>query len=84
MSRLFIKMSTFIMNVVVTFSMNRSNKGCTGIKSIRNELRLEFYKKTVNKSFDPSNHRIKAIYGENGCGKTAVVSAGADIEGSGI
>lgn len=46
-----------------------------GIKSIRDQLRLEFYKKTVNKSFDPSNHRIKAIYGENGCGKTAVITA---------
>ena len=47
----------------------------SGIKNIRNELRLEFYKKTVNKSFDPSKHRIKAIYGENGCGKTAVITA---------
>ena len=46
-----------------------------GIKNIRNELRLEFYKKTVNKSFDPSKHSIKAIYGENGCGKTAVIIA---------
>lgn len=47
----------------------------SGIKSIRNELRLDFYKKTVNKSFDPSKHRVKAIYGENGCGKTALVTA---------
>ena len=47
----------------------------SGIKNIREDLRLDFYKRTVNKSFDPSNHRIKAIYGENGCGKTAVITA---------
>ena len=47
----------------------------SGIKNIRNNVRLEFYKKTVNKSFDPSKHRVKAIYGENGCGKTAVITA---------
>ena len=47
----------------------------SGIKNIRNTVRLEFYKKTVNKSFDPSKHRVKAIYGENGCGKTAVITA---------
>lgn len=60
-------------------SMSKSlyllNFTVSGIKNITNDLKLEFYKKTVNKSFDPSNYRIKGIYGENGCGKSALITA---------
>ncbi len=45
----------------------------SGIKNIDKEITLNFYKKTVNKDFDPSDYRTKAIYGENGSGKTAIV-----------
>ncbi len=47
----------------------------SGIKNIKNEVRLDFYKKTVDKDFDPDKYRIKAVYGENGCGKSALVTA---------
>ena len=46
----------------------------SGIKSIKNEIRLDFYKKTVDKNFDPDKFRVKAIYGENGSGKTAIIT----------
>lgn len=42
------------------------NVRMSGIKSIKNEIRLDFYKKTVDKNFDPDKFRVKAIYGENG------------------
>ena len=45
----------------------------SGIKNIEDDLRLDFYKKTVDKSFDPEQYRVKAIYGENGSGKTGIV-----------
>lgn len=47
----------------------------SGIKNIEKELRIEFYKKTVDKDFNPSKFKIKAIYGENGAGKTAIIMA---------
>lgn len=47
----------------------------SGIKSIRKDIRLDFYKKTVNRTFDPDQYRIKAIYGENGSGKSAIVTS---------
>ena len=50
------------------------NVRMSGIKSIKNEIRLDFYKKTVDKNFDPDNFRVKAIYGENGSGKTAIIT----------
>jgi len=49
--------------------------GVSGIKSIKKEVRLNFYKKTVDKDFDPDKYRIKAIYGENGSGKSALITA---------
>lgn len=46
-----------------------------GIKNIENPIEFEFYKKTINNDFNPDKYRIKAIYGENGSGKTAVITA---------
>lgn len=51
------------------------NIGVSGIKGIKNEVQLDFYKKTVDKKFDPEKYRIKAIYGENGSGKSALITA---------
>ena len=45
----------------------------SGIKNIDKNITLNFYKKTINKYFDPEQYKVKAIYGENGSGKTAVV-----------
>ena len=50
------------------------NVRMSGIKSIKNEIRLDFYKKTVDKNFDPDKFRFKSIYGENGSGKTAIIT----------
>ena len=46
-----------------------------GIKNIEEPVEFSFYKKTINKNFNPENYKIKGIYGENGSGKTAVVTA---------
>lgn len=51
------------------------NMSVSGIKNISKEVRLEFYKKTVDKTFNPEKYRVKAIYGENGSGKTAIITA---------
>ena len=34
-----------------------------GIKNIEKPLDFEFYKKTINKNFNPEDYKIKAIYG---------------------
>ena len=46
-----------------------------GIKNIEKPIEFSFYKKTINHPFDVQDYKIKAIYGENGSGKTAVVTA---------
>lgn len=51
------------------------NMCVAGIKNIKEKVRLDFYKKTVDKNFDPDKYRIKAIYGENGSGKSAIITA---------
>lgn len=51
------------------------NLNISGIKCIEKEVRLDFYKKTVDKDFNPEKYRIKAVYGENGSGKSAIVTA---------
>lgn len=51
------------------------NMTVSGIKSIKKEVRLDFYKKTIDKNFNPDKYRIKAIYGENGSGKSAIITA---------
>lgn len=45
-----------------------------GIKSISREIELDFYNKVIT-TFNPELYKVKAIYGENGSGKTAIVSA---------
>lgn len=50
----------------------------SGIKNLEKSIELSFYKKTIDKQFDPEKYKIKAIYGENGSGKTAIV-IGMDI-----
>ena len=44
-----------------------------GIKNIKEPIQLDFYQKTVDKNFDPSKYKVKAIFGENGSGKTAII-----------
>lgn len=51
------------------------NISVSGIKCIKEEVRLDFYKKTVDKNFNPERYRVKAIYGENGTGKSSLVTA---------
>ena len=34
------------------------NIGVSGIKGIKNEVQLDFYKKTVDKNFNPEKYRI--------------------------
>lgn len=51
------------------------NISVSGIKNIKEEVRLDFYKKTIDKNFDSKKYRIKAIYGENGSGKSALITA---------
>lgn len=46
-----------------------------GIKNIERPVELTFYKKIIDNNFDPKDYRIKAIYGENGSGKTAIITA---------
>lgn len=46
-----------------------------GLKNIEAPVEFSFYKKTINNDFNPERYRIKAIYGENGSGKTAIITA---------
>lgn len=46
-----------------------------GIKNIETPMELTFYRKTIENDFDPSQYRVKAIFGENGSGKTAIILA---------
>lgn len=46
-----------------------------GIKNIEKPIEIRFYKKTIENDFDPERYRVKAIFGENGSGKTAIVLA---------
>ena len=46
-----------------------------GIKNIEKPIELNFYKKIIENDFDPSNYKVKAIFGENGSGKTAIIVA---------
>ena len=55
------------------------NLSVSGIKCIEKEVRLDFYKKTVDKDFDPEKYRVKAIYGENGSGEIGDCDCRQDI-----
>lgn len=46
----------------------------SGVKNIENDMTLQFYDLTKPKTIDLHNN-IKAIYGTNGSGKTAIVFA---------
>ena len=46
-----------------------------GIKNIDKEVTIEFSKSSLKKFTDFSNSHVKAIYGANGSGKTAIVYA---------
>ena len=50
------------------------NLKVSGIKNIEDEIQFDFYNKILT-SFNPELYRVKAIYGENGSGKTAVMTA---------
>ncbi len=47
----------------------------SGIKNIENPIEIPFYKKTIKDDFLPDQYRLKGIYGENGSGKTAIMTA---------
>lgn len=51
------------------------NATISGIKSIEKPVSISFYKKGINREFNPEKYRVKAIYGENGAGKTALITA---------
>ena len=46
-----------------------------GIKNIEKPIEIRFYKESILNDFQPDQYRIKAIYGENGSGKTAIITA---------
>ena len=50
------------------------NLKVSGIKNIEDEIQFDFYNKILT-NFNPELYRVKAIYGENGSGKTAVMTA---------
>ncbi len=47
----------------------------SGIKNIEKEICIDFFGKNIDKKFNPEKNRVKGIYGENGTGKTAIISA---------
>ena len=51
------------------------NLRISGIKNIEKQIEIPFYKKTIKNDFDPKQYRVKGIYGENGSGKTAIMTA---------
>ena len=51
------------------------NMRISGIKNIEKEIMIEFAGKEISKKFNPDTYRIKCIYGENGVGKSAIISA---------
>lgn len=51
------------------------NLSLSGVKNIEKEIHIDFYPRKINKSFDPSDYRVKGIFGANGSGKTAIITA---------
>lgn len=58
------KMMTYLLNLRIS-----------GIKNIEKEIYISFFGKSINKSFNPEKYKIKGIYGENGSGKSAIITA---------
>lgn len=52
-----------------------------GIKTLNQWAKLSFYKKTITKEFSIRNYNVKAIYGTNGAGKTAIVTSVKILKG---
>ena len=46
-----------------------------GIKNLDQDVVLKFYKSTVGEKIDIQDYNIKGIYGENGVGKSAIITA---------
>lgn len=46
-----------------------------GIKGIEKELEFNFSNSLLYRSFDNTNSHVKALYGSNGAGKTAIIYA---------
>lgn len=51
------------------------NMSISGIKNIEKEIEIDFYGKKVNKDQEVNRNNVKGIYGENGTGKTAIITA---------
>lgn len=46
-----------------------------GIKNISKAITLEFYKKTIDRDFNTDKYNVKGLYGENGTGKSAIITS---------
>lgn len=46
-----------------------------GIKNINKQVEFDFYNAKITNDFDTSMYNIKAIYGENGVGKSGIISS---------
>ena len=55
-------------NILLSFTLS-------GIKNLDEDIILKFYQSKITKDISLINRNIKGIYGENGSGKTAIVSA---------
>ena len=51
------------------------NYSVKGIKSIDEFVDLSFYKKTIGKNTNFKDYNLKAIYGENGSGKSGIITS---------
>lgn len=51
------------------------NYSVSGAKTIDRPIKLSFFKKTIKKPVDTQKYNIKAIYGMNGSGKSAIVTS---------
>ena len=47
----------------------------SGVKNIKEEVTLQFYKQTITPQLDSKLAKVKAIYGPNGSGKSAIIHA---------
>lgn len=51
------------------------NYSIQGVKTLEKKISLSFYKKTIEKTPDTQKYNIKAIYGMNGSGKSAIIAS---------